>query len=218
MDVETETDRDCDIFLMSRLRLIGCRDRNSSRMETFLDVETETHWDREISGMSKPRLIKTGKFNGFLYQDQSRLDKRCRYRDSIETLADLCIVFLLQLIHLNDPLNNVTFLLSTNLSQFLKSFFGFVQLIFVIYIMIRWILAMYFQISQPTKMSQKWFSTPKYSFMSHFKGDWPHCILLNKYMYCIETFWLFQTIKNENFGGKFEWFHWNRLKYLYPNI
>ena len=42
--------------------------------------------------MSRPRLIETGKFDGCRDRDQSRLGKRCRYRDSIETLADLCDV------------------------------------------------------------------------------------------------------------------------------
>ena len=62
----------------------------STRLWYFVDVETETHWDWEISWMSRLRLIKTGKFNGCRDRDWSRLGKRCRYRDSIETLADLC--------------------------------------------------------------------------------------------------------------------------------
>ena len=68
----------------------GCPDWDSSRLRYFLDVETETHWDWEISRMSRPRLIETGKINGCRDRDQSRLGKRCRYRDSIETLAHLC--------------------------------------------------------------------------------------------------------------------------------
>ena len=117
-DVETKTHRDWEISLILRLRLIktenflGCRDQDSSRLRNFLDVETkthqdwkitwmswlrnfwdvktETHQDWEISGMSRPRLIETGKFDGCRDRDHSRLGKRCRYRDSIKTLADIC--------------------------------------------------------------------------------------------------------------------------------
>ena len=76
MDVETETHRDQEICRMSKLRLInttkllGYRDRDSSRLRNFLDVETETHRDWEISGMSRPRLIETEKFLGCRDQDQ----------------------------------------------------------------------------------------------------------------------------------------------------
>ena len=52
-DVETETYRDSRIWRISRPRLIetlkigGCRDRDSSRLNKFEDVETET--DRDSS-------------------------------------------------------------------------------------------------------------------------------------------------------------------------
>ena len=44
--------------------------------------------------MLRLRLIENWKFNGCWDRDQSRLrlSKRCRYRDSIKTLADLCSV------------------------------------------------------------------------------------------------------------------------------
>ena len=90
------TQQGFDILWMLRPRLsetgkfIGCQDQDSSRLRDFLDVETRTHQDWEISWMSKPRLIETGKYNECWDPDQLRLGKRCRYRDSIETLADLC--------------------------------------------------------------------------------------------------------------------------------
>ena len=86
VDVKTETGK-----------FIGCRDQNSSRLRNSLMsrprlIETEKFLgcrDWKISWMSRLRLIETGKFNVCRYQDQSRLVKRCRYRDSIETLAYL---------------------------------------------------------------------------------------------------------------------------------
>ena len=39
--------------------------------------------------MSRPRLIETEKYYGCRDRDRSRLGKRCRDRDSIESLADL---------------------------------------------------------------------------------------------------------------------------------
>ena len=70
-----------------------CRDWDSSRLRTFLDV--------------RPKLIDTGKFLGCRDWDSSRLGnlkevktktswdraKRCRYQDSIETLADLWVIW-----------------------------------------------------------------------------------------------------------------------------
>ena len=61
----------------------------STRLWYFVDVETETHRDWWIYWMSRPRLIETEKFIVCRDRDQSRLGKRCWYRDSIETLADL---------------------------------------------------------------------------------------------------------------------------------
>ena len=61
------------------------------RLGNLLDVETETHRDGEICWMSRPRLIETGKFAGCRDRDQSRLGQSCRYRDSIETLAQVCM-------------------------------------------------------------------------------------------------------------------------------
>ena len=40
--------------------------------------------------MSRLRLIETEKYHGHRDRDRSRLGKRCRDRDSIESLADLC--------------------------------------------------------------------------------------------------------------------------------
>ena len=70
----------------TRFRDTGYREENSR-----WDVETETHWDWEIWWMSRPRLIETGKINRCRDRDQSRLGKRCRYPDSIETLAHLWV-------------------------------------------------------------------------------------------------------------------------------
>ena len=53
-------------------------------------VETETHRDWEFLWLSRPRLIETGKFCGCRDRDQPRLNKSCRDRDFIESLADLC--------------------------------------------------------------------------------------------------------------------------------
>ena len=86
--VKTETHRDWQIYLMSRPRFI--------ETENFFDVKTGTHQDLKISLMSRLRLIETENFLGcqdwdssHRDQDQSRLGKRWRYQDSIETLADI---------------------------------------------------------------------------------------------------------------------------------
>merc|ERR1712198_550985 len=85
-----------EILFMLRPRLIetikfcGCRDRDSSRLGISVVVETETHRDWEILWLSSPRLIETGNFCGCRDRDQPRLNKSCRDRDFIESLADLC--------------------------------------------------------------------------------------------------------------------------------
>ena len=80
--VETETHRDWEILWLSRPRLI--------ETGKFCGVETETHRDWEILWLSRPRLIETGNFCGCRDRDQPRLNKSCRDRDFIESLADLC--------------------------------------------------------------------------------------------------------------------------------
>ena len=79
--VETETHRDWEILWLSRPRLI--------ETGKFCGVETETHRDWEILWLSRPRLIETGNFCGCRDRDQPRLNKSCRDRDFIESLADL---------------------------------------------------------------------------------------------------------------------------------
>merc|ERR1711923_252141 len=74
-------------FLM---KFCSCRDRDSSRLGNSVVVETKTHRDWEILWLSRPRLIKTGKFCGCRDRDQPRMNKSCRDRDFIESLADLC--------------------------------------------------------------------------------------------------------------------------------
>ena len=81
--VETETHRDWEILWLSRPRLI--------ETGNFVVVETETHRDWEILWLSRPRLIETGNFCGCRDRDQPRLNKSCRDRDFIESLADLCL-------------------------------------------------------------------------------------------------------------------------------
>ena len=78
--VETETHRDWEILWLSRPRLI--------ETGKFCGVETETHRDWEILWLSRPRLIETGNFCGCRDRDQPRLNKSCRDRDFIESLAD----------------------------------------------------------------------------------------------------------------------------------
>ena len=60
---------------ISRLKLGGCRDRDSSRRRILVDVKTETHQDQENWYMSIPRLIETWKICGCQNRDSSRLRK-----------------------------------------------------------------------------------------------------------------------------------------------
>ena len=95
LNVETETETEFTKVSMSRPRLENflfllwnskniwvSMLRPRPRLENFF-------FCYEILFMLRPRLIKTGKFARCRDRDQSRLDKRCRYRDSIETLVDL---------------------------------------------------------------------------------------------------------------------------------
>merc|ERR1711873_172315 len=77
------------IFTTYILRFSLCLDRDSSRLLNSVVVETETHRDWEFLWLSRPRLIETGSFCGCRDRDQPRLNKSCRDRDFIESLADL---------------------------------------------------------------------------------------------------------------------------------